>query len=262
MQPSTPNLYFAFAPIFYLSSIFGIMPLTFQFEKENQSWRNFRMKTVPWKIWFSIIFLIFSVIHLIMTPFYVLQASLPAAYPDSIFSLKSNFNNNATAFAANSTKQSSIMNILSAILVGLMNFTMRMVALLVLRSGLSKFFSKVQQTDEFLKFVENYEKIVNTRRHVTFSVGVVACFVLINAPTFSFFFQLVCFLKNYYGLIWCFILTWWVLTPVCGDLTFIFCAYLIKVRFKVINMALSEMKTKETCLMALQEKTKYLPTYE
>lgn len=242
-----PNLCLAFIPIYCLSSFFGIMPVTLHFSwKDCRSLRSYiPMTSSILRVIFAILLLIFTTFHGISAPIYVVQTSLPEWYPKGIFVRKSFFANESTIDPNSDTNQSLIMKILYPILVTLTSISIRTVAICSMRKGLKNFFKKINEADRFLRQMENFENVVNTRAHLFYSVGLCCFFFIMSVPIHLNYLVTAILLNNRYGLMWCITLVWSTMAGFCGDILFSFCAYLIRVRFKVINVTLCSIKTDE-----------------
>lgn len=244
-----PNLRAAFIPIYCLSSFFSILPVTLHF-----GWRDcisprahIPMMSGPFRAIFATIVLILTILHGISAPIYVVQTSMPESFPKSIFVRKSLFANESTIDPNSDTKQSLIMKILYPVLVAMTGISVRTLAICSLRKGLKDFFAKIDSADQFLGHIKNFEKAVNTKAHLQYSVALCCYFLIAGLPIQGNYLLSAILLNNRYGVAWCFALAWSTMTGFCGDILFSYCAYLIRVRFKVVNAALCSIRTDDNC---------------
>ncbi|KAK7576188.1 hypothetical protein V9T40_012474 [Parthenolecanium corni] len=224
------------------------MPDTLQFSwKDCGSLRShIPMTSSIFRVIFATILVIFTILYGISAPLYIVQTNLPEWYPKGIFVRKSFFANESTIEPSTDTYQSLIMKILYPILITLASISIRTAAIFSMRKGLKNFFTKIEQADRFLKRMENFENVVNTRSHLLYSVGLCCFFLIMSIPIHFNYLLTAIWLNNRYGLMWCIAMVWSVMTGFCGDILFSFCAYLIRIRFKVINMTLGNIRTDET----------------
>lgn len=239
------NIVLAFIPIYSLSSIFGIMPFSIKFNKNRSSslQNNVIMKLNPIKLAFSLILLLIILLHAISIPFFVLQSNLPENNT-GIFNHKSSaiFYNTSKIFKWN-TKQMIIMKIFGLIVHEIMCTGALIVATCTLRNGLLQFFFKVNEADRLFVEMDNFNFMVNIKQHIFYSVGLSFFFLFSCIPVSIYHFFIFVRFHDWYGTIWGFILTWSILINFCSDLTFLFCAYLIRIRFKLINVTLKNLIT-------------------
>lgn len=258
--PEIPDISLSFLPIYFLSSAFGIMPFKYQFGNKNKkiSRNESPMDLSIIKLIVAVILLVITIVHGVSAPLYVLHTSLPETYRDGIFVFESFIEGNLTTQDIDKeTKQSLIMKILNPLLITLMSVSARIVAIFSLRSGLRQFFSDVKEADKFLKHIKNYEVMVNTRKHLNYSIGLSVSFVLLSFPINCFYLINVSSSNNQFGVIWCAVLVWSNLTGFCSDILFVFCAYLIRLRFRVINETLSNLIEEENYATTFQFSTNF-----
>lgn len=250
-QQEMPDICLAFLPVYFLSSAFGIMPLKYQFGKKKMTRNEPPMELSIFKLITAIILLLVTIVHGISAPLYVLHTSLPELYRDGMFAFESFVDGNETLHDRE-TKQSLIMKILNPLLITLMSISARIVAIFSLRTGLRQFFRDVKEADKFLIHIKSYESMVNTKNHLSYSIGLCVSFILLSFPINTFYLISVSELNNRFGVIWCGILVWSNLTGFCSDILFVFCAYLIRLRFKVIIVTLSSLIEEENYATSFQ----------
>lgn len=251
-----PDICLSFVPIYFLSSAFGIMPFKYQFGKKKSTQNQPPMELSVMKLIIAVILLVITIVHGVSAPLYVLHTSLPNIYGDGLFASEQVIDVNSTLHDRE-TKQSLIMKILNPLLITLMSISARIVAIFSLRTGLKQFFTDVKEADKFLRHIKNYDIMVNTRKHLSYSIGLSVSFVLLSVPINMFYLISVSEINNRFGVIWCAALVWSNLTGFCSDILFVFCAYLIRLRFKVINVTLSSLIEEENYATTFQFSTNF-----
>lgn len=253
-----PNLCLAFLPIYALYTLFGIIPLEYTrtFTLEDPVTYNNAIKLNKVKLSFCIIILLITIAQGLSTPFYILQTSMPSSHPNGIFIVHHNNTVEANKFSIqneNLVRQTLIMKMLNATLVTLMSVSTRIVTICILKIRLANVFDKIREVDKFLEQINNFESIINTKKHFMFGMAMILFFITSSFSINIHYIWTVVGNNNFFGNIWSIILMWSSLTGFCGDILFAFCVYLIRVRFKFINTIIRDIESKETSLNFLSK---------
>lgn len=237
------NVSAAFIPIYFLCTFFGIMPWEYQFGRKDPTTGSIPIKLRTTKLIFSIVLLLATLLHGLSAPVYILQTRSPQDYPGDIFTYHLT---NKSLLHEPESKQSLIMKVLDPILVTLMSLSARVVAVYSLKVGLKKYFDNIDHVDQFLKQMHSFKDIVSPKKHFLFGVAIAFVFAVLGFPVNAYYLCTVVKFNNAIGNIWSAILVWSSLTGFCGDILFVFSAYLVRIRFTVINETLNKIGLEET----------------
>jgi hypothetical protein len=149
-----PSVYQSFRQINIISRIFGVMPLK-MVPGDQISGPICLISTFDYV--YSVVLLIVTIAHGILSPFYVLHTIMPYVYQHSMFSVESDVRHPITESEIQSeldedeiSEMATVMKILNPIMISLSSICSRLVALTFLHRRLSEFITVLHNTDRLM----------------------------------------------------------------------------------------------------------------